>query len=313
MVGFSRVRQAGACFSGLVLCLILAVPPAFAQTAPATEDEDEGFVVRDSDVGYIDNPVPGDRISLRYDQGWDLNRANRAEFFYARPQPAGKGLPQPEPRIDHQDLTFVVERLLTVKWSGFAEVGARFLNPQVNDNTAGLGDLRLGLKYAAIEGPDYLLTGQLRVEVPTADVDRGLGTGHASLEPGLLGLARLTCHWTATGEVRYWIPFGDELFAGEVIRYGLGLQYARDEGLLYDVHPVVECVGWTVLDGAQGFPVTPTSVVVEDAAGDTIVNLKLGTRTQLTPCADLYTGYGRCLTGDRWYQDTVRAELRLLY
>ena len=29
--------------------------------------------------------------------------------------------------------------------------------------------------------------------------------------------------------------------------------------------------------------------------------------------ADLYGGYGRPLTGDRWYENTVRVEFRLLF
>jgi hypothetical protein len=29
--------------------------------------------------------------------------------------------------------------------------------------------------------------------------------------------------------------------------------------------------------------------------------------------ADMYVGYGRPLTGDRWYENTVRVEFRLFY
>jgi hypothetical protein len=46
-----------------------------------------------------------------------------------------------------------------------------------------------------------------------------------------------------------------------------------------------------------------------DAAGDTIVNLKFGVRSYFG-CSDLYLGYGRCVTGDRWYQDILRVEYR---
>lgn len=298
-----------------LLLLATGLPTVCAQTTPSTPepDEDDVFVVRDSDVGYIDSAVPGDVLRLRFDDGWGLNRPNRAEFFYARPRPAGPGLPVPESNIDYQDLTAHLERRFGDRTSVFAELGSRFLNPEVNDNSAGLADMNAGFKHALISGADSLLTAQLRVYAPTGDVSRGLGTGHASLEPGLLFMTRLNSEWTLSSELRYWIPVGGTDFAGDVIRYGAGIQYGAEDGLFAMVHPVVELVGWTVLEGKQAFLVAPSTVVIEDAAGDTIVNIKAGTRTALTPVSDLYVGYGHSLTGDRWYENILRAELRWTY
>ena len=53
--------------------------------------------------------------------------------------------------------------------------------------------------------------------------------------------------------------------------------------------------------------------IIEDADGDTIVNLKAGARIGLGKNADLYGGYGHSLTGDRWYRDVIRFELRFLF
>ena len=61
--------------------------------------------------------------------------------------------------------------------------------------------------------------------------------------------------------------------------------------------------------------------VVQDANGDTIVNAKVGVRTMLgKPVgnglmnrADVYAGYGRALTGEVWYKDLMRFELRVRY
>ena len=55
---------------------------------------------------------------------------------------------------------------------------------------------------------------------------------------------------------------------------------------------------------------------VKDAAGDTIVNAKIGVRLGFGPLvgpanlsrSDLYIGYGRALTGDVWYKDILRVE-----
>jgi hypothetical protein len=53
--------------------------------------------------------------------------------------------------------------------------------------------------------------------------------------------------------------------------------------------------------------------VTQDAAGDTIVNIKFGLRMKVGDLADFYTGYGRPLTGERWYEQTFRFEFRLFF
>ena len=167
-------------------------------------------------------------------------------------------------------------------------------------------------KSVYLETSNFLATAQLRVYAPTADVDRGLGNGHVSLEPGLLMLRRLNCQWTASGELRYWTALGGSDFAGDLIRYGLGLQHQTPSCCIPD--PVVELVGWTVLSGQQSVLTTPEGAErIEDASGDTILNIKAGARVSLTSDSDLYVGYGHALTGDRWYQDTIRAELRYAF
>ena len=49
------------------------------------------------------------------------------------------------------------------------------------------------------------------------------------------------------------------------------------------------------------------------AAGDTIVNAKVGVRFKLGEFGDFYTGYGRALTGSRWYEETLRVEFRMFF
>jgi hypothetical protein len=67
------------------------------------------------------------------------------------------------------------------------------------------------------------------------------------------------------------------------------------------------------LDGKESV-VPPSGVAfVEDAAGQTILNAKLGVRVKFSDRADLYAGYGRPLTGDRWYENILRVEFRLFF
>jgi hypothetical protein len=285
---------------------LLAPPPLFAQGT-------SGPIVSDSKVGYIDAAIPGDVFRLRYDTTYNNRRPSRAEFFYAQTAPAGPGLPFPEPGVDYQDFSAYAELTLLPRLSTFVEVPTRILNPDVNANTAGLGDLNAGFKVAFVQADTGVLTFQLRTYVPTGDADRGLGTNHVSLEPGLLFYEGLGCRAGLEGELRYTVPVGGTDFAGDVIRYGLGVHYDVFRGCEVRVAPVAEFVGWTVLGGKESV-VFPTGLSdVRGAAGDTIVNAKVGVRLGLADRADVYAGYGRPLTGERWYESTFRFELRLLY
>jgi hypothetical protein len=150
--------------------------------------------------------------------------------------------------------------------------------------------------------------------VPTGDPDMGLGNDHVTIEPGLLLYRQLGDKLRMESELRFWFPVdGTADFAGEIIRYGIGLSYGERPADRMWITPVVEVVGWTVLDGLQRETPPLTPAVLSDAGGDTIVNLKLGARLGLGRAFDLYTGYGRALTGDVWYEDVWRTELRIAY
>ena len=147
--------------------------------------------------------------------------------------------------------------------------------------------------------------------MPTGDADRGLGNHHVSLEPALLGYVRRRLpRLGIEAEVRDWIPIGGTDFAGNTLRYGVGAHYDLFLTRRGIIAPVVEVVGWTFLDGKTAIVTGPGQVTVEDAAGDTIVNLKLGVRAGLGARGDLYFGYGTPLTGERWYDHIFRVEWR---
>jgi hypothetical protein len=283
------------------------------QTSAARAQGTSGPRVSDSSAGYIDNAIPGDDVRFRFDAAYDFTRATRAEFFYPVAQPLGHGLPRPEPRVDYQDLSAYLELAPSERFSGFVELPWRFLNPEVNADTNGFADMNAGFKYAFVYRPDLVATFQFRTYAPTGDSRRGLGNDHVSLEPAILLYAPLTERLVLNGEFRYWVPIGGTDFAGDLVRYGLGLQYDLSHSCRYRITPVAEVIGWTVLSGKESF-VTPSGEVgIADAAGDTIVNLKLGARIGLGERSDVYAGYGRSLTGDRWYENTFRLEYRLLF
>jgi hypothetical protein len=303
----ARLLRAGLCVLGLLLASSLA-----QAQEPAG---DGGLVDADSSVGYIDSALPRNTLRLRYDAAWDNNRPTRAEFFYAKGGvPFSPGPPLPETRVDYQEFTSYLEWALNPCFSVFAEGGFRALDPTFNANDAGIGDTNLGFKWAFVNQEGTLATFQMRTYIPTGIRHEGLGTGHVSLEPALLFNQRLAEYLTLEAECRYWVPLGGTDFAGDVVRYGVGLSYGgRNEQECWWVNPVAELVGWTVLGGKELVVRPPLAPVVKGAAGDTIVNAKLGLRLGYEDLGDLYVGYGRALTGDVWYRDVVRVELRWFF
>jgi hypothetical protein len=272
-----------------------------------------GPTVSDSSVGYIDPAIPGNVFRFRFDAANEDRRPTRAEFFYPKGAPSGPGLPDPQPRVNFQELSAYLELAASERLSAFVNLPVRFLEPAKNGDHAGFSDLDAGFKFAFLRAEDQVATFQLRTYAPTGDSRRGLGTHHTSLEPAILLYERLSDRLGLESELRLWVPVGGTDFAGEIVRYGIGLHYDlfRTEHCTFT--PVMEFIGWTVLDGKESGVLPSGGTFIEDAAGQTIINAKLGMRVKLEDWADFYVGYGRPLTGDRWYENIVRVELRLLF
>jgi len=298
--------------------------------------------------GYIDSAVPRSNIRLRYDDAYGNNRPDRAEYFYPQcgcwffksPNTVltpgqlnarrAFGPPLPEKNIKNfQEYSTYVEYAPLPHMSVFVDVPVRYINPEVNRNAVGFGDMILGFKYAFIAQPDAFYTFQFKTYVPTGDGELGLGTNHPSLEPGLLAFQRLSERFYFLGEFRDWIPvhgsnsvaLAGKQFAGNILNYGLGVFYNVVLTDNFRVAPISEFVGWTVLGGLK----TTDANTPQSASGDTIVNAKIGVRfglgdynrpgggSQLNDRVSLYAGYARALTGDFWYKDMLRLELIWYY
>lgn len=274
--------------------------------------------------GYIDNARPVTMFRLRGDFAYKNNRPDRAEFFYPKcgcfGTPDAKGPPASEPdtNIDYQEILPYFEYAVTPNLSFFVTVPVRFINPTLNRNAAGLSDVQFGSKFAFINNADRAYSLQVMVTTPTGDGRLGLGQENWRIEPGLLFLEQLSCRWGVFGEVKDSIFLTrSSNFTGNVMRYGLGTSYAVVQSETGYVAPVAEFVGWSVFSGRElaAFD-TPRN---GSAAGDTIVNAKVGVRigwggpnrdAQLPGGSDIYIGYGRALTGEFWYKDMLRLEYR---
>jgi len=293
----------------------------------------QSLTVNDAPGGYIDNPIVGTWFRLRYDDGNNNVRPDRAEFFYAKcgalggPGPVN-GNGEVANNVDFQDLAPYFEYQFARKWSFFAEVPVRWVDIDFPSDTAanaGLADMNAGMKWALLTNRCRYLTVQFKTYIPTGNAAAGLGTRHVSLEPGLLYLRKLSDMAYLQAELRYWIPVGGTDFAGNVIRYGAGfgydlLQCGQDSGPFNPyistsglrVTSVTEFVGWTILGGQEAFNDDQGNAVTVSANGDTIVNIKQGVRATVGP-RSLYVGWGHALTGDTWYSDLFRLEYRRLF
>jgi hypothetical protein len=277
-------------------------------------------------AGYIDSAIPFTNFRLRYDSAYGDNRPDRAEYFYAKcgcfriagTDPRAPGPPLSETNVDYQDIRSYLEVAFANRFSVFAELPYRFLNPDQNANVNGLADMNAGFKAALLYEPGRVVTFQFRTYIPTGNAGRGLGTNHVSLEPSLLLYQKLTDRLLFEAQLADWIPVGGTDFAGNIIDYGFGLSYFVVNNPNFRVAPVGEMLGWTVLSGKQfAFPEN----VVTSAAGDTIVNGKVGVRFGFGPVtqpgyisgSSLFIGYSRALTGDVWYRDMLRVEYRMRF
>lgn len=312
----------------------MTLPPTQSTvTQPASQALDVGDRGAGADVGpttglggYIENAMPNSMIRLRFDSAYNNNRPDRGEFFYAKsailgtPNARGPGLR--ERSIDYQELTTTAEVAFAQRISAFFDIPVRFINPDVNQNAAGIGDVGFGMKYAAIYTPTRVVSAFLRFQAPSGSISKGLGNGNWWIEPGVLWLEQLSQKWQLFGEFRFQTPLAPRSdFTGNLFRYGLGTSYIIAQGRSWYIAPVAEVVGWTVLSGKE---TDLDTLQVVRAAGDTIVNAKFGVRIGFGApgcgCGspyltrnDLYIGYGRALTGEVWYKDLLRFELRRFF
>ena len=298
---------------------------------------------RGSMVGYIEDPVVGSKVRFRFDSGRHDPTPDRAEFFYAKcgcyqdlptTNPAfDPEAPGPRPGaasdVNFQQLYVLGEYATSDQFSVFAELPIRWLQPQSFlpntgagfDSTSGISDIRAGAKSAISAKPGQALTAQVKFFFPSGDSAKGLGTNHASIEPAFLIYQELSPKAAIEGQIAALAPFGgstgldpnsDGKFSGKVLSYGVGPSFTVYESGRTRFAPIVELVGWHVIDGFE----TSTG---DGTAGANTVNIKFGGRVTWSPIRDggmggsVYVGWGKALTDAKWYEDILRFEYRLSF
>lgn len=260
----------------------------------------------------IDSATPGKYFRVRYDAGWGYDRPDRSEYFWPREGASGgTGPALAESNVDYQDVRFYYENGAG-PISFFIDLPIRSVDPEVNPDTTGFGDMNLGAKSILCKKGDFTLSTIFRTYIPTGNRRKGLGTGHVSLEPGLLANYRF---WEKTlffGEFKYYFPIGgDPDWAGGALRYGFGASHVlwQSECKSFAITPVLEFVGWTVLDGRATLP----SGGFENVDGLWIYNVQPGVRMMIGPKVDVGVSGAWAITDAHWYDSLVRLDLRWFF
>lgn len=259
---------------------------------------------------FIDSAEPFTHLSLQYENGWDMRKPDRSEYFWAAPNTG----PGPERSVDVMTLTARMEAAAERASAIFA-VPLRAVDPELNPNTSGIGDLTVGGKVVLVSGKDWVVTQQTLTYINTGPASRGMGTGHVSFEPGLLARYRWTNEMYFHGQLRYVIPVsGTDDFPGEVLIWGAGTSWIWRETDAFAVLPTFEVVGISFLDGQR----TTAAGAITDVDGETTIEFLPGVRFVLGPQGDLglpeFGISGGASVGDSgWFSGRLLIDVRWSY
>jgi hypothetical protein len=260
----------------------------------------------------IDITQPFGNFLFRTDAVYNLTKPDRSEYFWAKP---GRGPLLPESGVAYQDFRLRMETGNDV-FSLATDVPIVLLNPDVNDNTGGIGDIQLVQKTVLINGKRWQMTQLLRTIFNSGNARKGLGTGHVAMEPGMLfrfKQSELT-YWHS--ELKMLFPIaGDPMYSGPALKWGIGVSHLWYETDTVAYIPTLEFTNIWLLDGqVTPFPAGPTV----DVDGDGIFNLAPGLRIVSDTGGDLGVvelGASAVLAvgSDGWYDALIRLDLRFVF
>ena len=267
----------------------------------------------DSAVSFLDSSVPQTQVRLIFDANYDDRRSTRNEYIFPKSgTPGSPGWWTPEPRVDWQELKSYVEVAFLSQMSAFFALPTRWVNPDVNPNDWGVGDLQIGLKYAFVETGGLSLTGQLRGTIPMRS-GPGLTTDHYSVEPAFLFYLRPIAWMAVEGQLKYWVPLCGTEFSGQLVDYGVGVSFLERSYTDFWFTPVIELEAWTMIDGKEMVVFPDGLGATHNTGGDTICNAVGGVRFGFGDNGDIYVGVGHSLTGDAWQHYFWRLEFRVRF
>lgn len=250
--------------------------------------------------------VPNTGLSFRYNRG--ASRPDRLEYLWAR---AGKG-PGAEADVDMLDSVFRTE-LGSARAVLISEISMRSLDPERAPNTTGFGDMVVGGKTLVMDGKCTKLSTIFLTYLNTGPADRGLGTGHVSLEPGLLGMHQWSDRTYLHGAINYRLPIaGARGFAGDVLTSSWAISTIWQDRDDFAWIPVLEFQTHSFLFGSQTEPNGSLRRVDGTTALDILPGSRFSlARTALGACELGVSGGFRCSDAD-WFDSRMMFDIRWL-
>lgn len=263
---------------------------------------------------FLDVTQPFNNVRVQLASTYGFKTPNRSEYLWAAPP---NGPEPPEVELDYLDFRIMNELAPGDSFSIQTEIPLRSLDPVVNPNTTGLGDMNVATKLKMVDGQYWQITQLFRTHINTGSPRKGLGTGHVSLEPGVLARYEWNERLYFHGDLRFWIPIaGDPQFSGPAIQYGIGASYLAYDTDTFAVMPTLELIGWNFLDGLKTLP----NGAVVPVDGDSTFAILPGVRFVLGPAGDLGLfeagiagGAGFDDSRDGWFDSRFLFELRWSY
>jgi len=256
----------------------------------------------------LDTAIVNPHIGIRFQLDQGLNAPNRSEYFWNAGSGTNNGA-DPEVRTFDSMLRMAIGN---DKAMAFIQQTLRSLDPTIEDDATGFGDLVIGAQALLMDGKRTKAATLLRTYIPTGSSSRGLGAGHASIEHGYLARYCLSAETYLFGEVKYWFPIGGTPgTSGDVLTTGWGISTIASESDIYALMPTFEIRTLSFLSGEQ----TVGGNTVE-LNGLTAVELYPGVRIAFGPASDVGLwefGFaaGVTVADDDWFDTRLVFDLRL--
>jgi hypothetical protein len=262
---------------------------------------------------FVDAPRPITQSRIRWDSGWNLIFPDRAEYFWASP-PVGPAIAgsafHAEKRLNYNQLSLYTE-VATGLISFFFDMPYRSQEGEVTPNAAGFSDINLGTKSLLFDCELLQVSLQMKTYLPSGNFNKGLGTGHVSLEPTLLVGLRLGPDTYLQTQIGEWIPFGSPSYSGSILLANASLNQVLWRPLRnVPLIGTLEGESWSFQHGNYTDPVLGAW---QKASGYTYLNIGPGLRLVICDRADLGVGSSFAVTQNHWAEYLFRTEFRFRY
>lgn len=262
---------------------------------------------------FVDQVRPITQMKVGIDCGWDVLFPDKAELFWAgvgKKGPAAIGNVGPR-RLDYKDGYLYTEGAVD-RFGLFVQLPYRFVDPDAPfPSGSGFGDMSIGTKSLLLDCELMQITFQFRTYLPTGNASKGVGTGHTSLEPSLIGAIKITESTYFQGQLAYLAPIGgDSAVQGSLITLGMSLnQLLWNCGKNLQWIGTLEGTSYWITNGQYTSPDLVNTLLPADDL-EPMFNLGVGTRFVYCNTIDFGLGVSAAITDNRMVGQLLRGEFR---